>query len=76
MLEMYPYDIKPEYNKTSFKKAISALSKGNKNKLFLKTVHARKDGSQYPVEVHLQLMKKDVMKFKVTFIVNPFQQMK
>lgn len=74
ILEMHAYDIKPEYNKTSFKKAISSLSKDNKKKLHYKTVHARKDGSQYPVEVHLQLIKKQDTTQYLAFIIDTTEQ--
>ncbi|WP_420322027.1 PAS domain S-box protein [Flagellimonas sp.] len=49
-----PVDIKPEYNEASFKKLISPVQSGREDKITFETVHLRKDGSTYPVEVHLQ----------------------
>jgi PAS domain S-box-containing protein len=55
MTNMTPVDIKPEFNHTKFKKQIEPLLLGEKGKIKFETVHQRKDGSSYPVEVHLQL---------------------
>jgi len=74
ILKMRAYDIKPEYNKTSFTKAIHSLSQEQQKKLFLKTLHTRKDGSQYPVEVHLQLMKKQDAEQYVAIIIDTTEQ--
>ena len=52
--EMTPIDIKPNYNKEQFVSAIKPLLQGYKKKIKFNTVHQRKDGSEYPVEVHLQ----------------------
>ncbi|SNZ00745.1 PAS domain-containing sensor histidine kinase [Flagellimonas pacifica] len=49
-----PVDIKPEYNEVTFKKLILPLRSGKEEKITFETVHLRKDGSTYPVEVHLQ----------------------
>ncbi|WP_339714181.1 PAS domain-containing sensor histidine kinase [uncultured Kriegella sp.] len=51
---MTPVDIKPELNKSEFKNLIAPLLNGQKQKLKFETIHGRKDGSTYPVEVHLQ----------------------
>lgn len=51
---MTPIDIKPDFNEYLFKKTIKPLLNGTENKLVFNTTHLRKDGSKYPVEVHLQ----------------------
>ncbi|WP_153041612.1 PAS domain-containing protein [Solemya velesiana gill symbiont] len=51
-----PLDIKPEFTPESFEEAISPLRLGDKEIIVFETVHQRKDGSLYNVEVHLQLM--------------------
>jgi PAS domain S-box-containing protein len=51
---MKPYDIKPEYSKSKFVKTIAPVLDGSLLKMKLNTVHQRKDGTTYPVEVHLQ----------------------
>ena len=53
--QMTPLDIKPNDNKTEFRKTIDVLLKNNVGKIEFETLHKRKNGSIYPVEVHLQL---------------------
>jgi len=57
--EMTPLDIKPEMTPELFKKLIGPLRKGIEEQIQFLTTHHRKDGTQYPVEVHLQLMSHD-----------------
>ena len=52
--KMTPLDLKPEFDETSFRKLISPLLEGVKEKVNFETVHRRKNGETYPVEVHLQ----------------------
>ncbi|MES9876511.1 MAG: ATP-binding protein [Candidatus Sedimenticola sp. 1PA] len=51
-----PIDIKPEFTLESFEQAIAPLRGSEKEVIIFETVHQRKDGSLYDVEVHLQLM--------------------
>jgi len=53
--EMTPLDIKPEMTAEMFSALIMPLRLGRKAKLEFVTIHRRKDGTEYPVEVHLQL---------------------
>ena len=53
--KMTPIDIKPHLTHPQFEKIIEPLRKEKKEKLKFETTHIRKDGSIYPVEVHLQL---------------------
>lgn len=55
MLKRTPLDLKKEFNKDSFNKLLAPLQSGKVKKLVFTTNHTRKDGSHYPVEVHLQL---------------------
>ena len=52
--QLTPLDVKPEYNETSFKELIAPLLSGKEEKITFDTVHIRKDGTTYPVEVHFQ----------------------
>lgn len=52
-----PVDIKPNYNEEEFKKVIAPLTNKEKDKIKFETVHQRKNGTHYPVEVHLQLSR-------------------
>lgn len=54
MATMTPVDIKPKFDKSEFQNLIAPLLEGKKAKLKFETVHCRKDGTTYPVEVHLQ----------------------
>jgi len=50
-----PLDFKPEFTSESFAELVEPLRTGKKERIDLTTIHRRKDGSLYPVEVHLQL---------------------
>ncbi|MBO6632497.1 MAG: PAS domain S-box protein [Psychroserpens sp.] len=54
---MTPVDIKPEYNEKEFREQIDILTKDKVHKLEFETLHKRKDGTTYPVNVHLQRTK-------------------
>ena len=51
---MTPLDIKPEFNDHEFSTLLVPLVQNKKKKIKIETFHRRKDGSEYPVEVHLQ----------------------
>lgn len=55
LVKMTPANIKPELSQPKFRKLIQPLLKGEMEKLKFETVYGRKNGSSYPVEVHLQL---------------------
>lgn len=52
---MTPLDIKPEFDMESFQKLLNPLVSGEQEQVLFNTVHRRKDGSLYPVEINLQL---------------------
>ena len=52
---MTPLDLKPEFTEDKFRKLISPLLDGSMEKTDFETVHRRKDGTTYPIEVHLQI---------------------
>lgn len=52
-----PVDLKPEFTEELFEKLITPLKNDQKPMLIFETIHKRKDGTFYPVEVRLQLMK-------------------
>ncbi len=55
---MTALDLKPEFDKESFHKLTEPLLQHKKNKIIFYSNYRRSDGSQYPVEVHLQLIEK------------------
>ncbi|NOR69665.1 MAG: PAS domain S-box protein [Methylomarinum sp.] len=56
---MTAFDIKPEYTEQTMKQAFEPLILGVEKKLEFNTIHQRKNGSTYPVEVHLQLFHEE-----------------
>jgi len=57
--EMTPGSLKPGFSMESFAELVAPLRARTVEKIQFDTVHRRKDGSQYPVEVHLQLTDGD-----------------
>eukprot|EP00913_Durusdinium_trenchii_P023464 g22042.t1 len=49
-----PVDLKPSMTKENLKAILAPLVSGAEEKHVFETYHRRKDGSEYPVEVHLQ----------------------
>ncbi|MET0105286.1 MAG: PAS domain S-box protein [Sedimenticola sp.] len=54
-----PLDIKPEFTLESFNKLVRPLRSEKRDVVIFETVHKRKDGSLYNVEVHLQLLQEE-----------------
>lgn len=55
--ELTPVDIKPDMTLDAFQMIVEPLRNGSEQRLIFETVHQRKDGTVYPVEVHLQLVQ-------------------
>ncbi|KMP10323.1 hypothetical protein UR09_06590, partial [Candidatus Nitromaritima sp. SCGC AAA799-A02] len=68
LLEMTPLDIKPEYTMENFSRLIAPLQAGVKGVVNFETVHKRKNGSLYPVEVRLQYIKTEVQPVFVAIV--------
>jgi len=56
---MTPVDIKPDFNIERFRSMIDPLRTGETDRIIFETRHQRSDGSLYPVEVSLQLSKRE-----------------
>ena len=54
LLEMHPYDIKPEISEAEFRKLAQPLLASDQASITFETVHRHKDGRRIPVEVFLQ----------------------
>jgi PAS domain S-box-containing protein len=65
-----PVDIKPLVSSSEFEALIIPLRNGEQKKINFETVHQRKDGSRYTVDVHLQLMHADRDAFFVAIILD------
>ena len=57
MKNLTPVDLQPDYTENSFRVLIQPLLSGEKEALIFETIHRRKDGIIYPVEVHLQVYR-------------------
>ncbi len=53
--ELTPIDLKVEMNEVEFKGYLAPLKSGEKERVQFKTIHKRKNGSTYPVDVYWQL---------------------
>src|SRR5690606_26795145 len=70
MLEMTPEDIIPKYSSSKFEKLVDYLIERNEEKIVFETKCKRKNGSLYPVEVHLQLIKEEYKRTFVAIIID------
>ncbi len=68
--EMTPIDIKPGMTRESFDRKLLSLRNGSLDRLCFETEHQRKDGSRYPVEVHLQLSSHGARQVFVAMILD------
>lgn len=50
-------DLKPEFDLESFQKLLSPLLSGEQEQVLFNTLHRRKNGSLYPVEVNLEIFQ-------------------
>ncbi len=55
--QLTPLDLKPEFTEDEFSNLINPLHTGMESQLIFETLHKRKDGTTYPVEVRLQLSR-------------------
>lgn len=74
LAELTPLDIKPLFTHESFEAAIKPLRLREKEILNFETVHERKDGSRYDVDVHLQLMQQETPPVFVAVILDVTQR--
>ncbi len=54
LLNMTPFDIKPDFDEKLFRETLEPFILGNKDVLNFETVHQHKDGHTVPVEIFLQ----------------------
>jgi len=65
-----PLELKHDYTADEFKTLITPLLDGSRNKIIFETNHYRKDGSHYPVEVHLHLSEVEKARVFVAIILD------
>jgi len=59
LTHLTPLDLKPGYTQDDFEELIAPLKSGQKPLVVFETMHQRKDGTCYPVEIRLQWMKEE-----------------
>lgn len=59
LLAFTPLDLKPALTQKSFDALLAPLRAGEEDEITYEGVHQRKDGSRYPVDVHLQLSRSE-----------------
>ncbi len=67
---MTPLDIKPEYTQEQFQRLVEPLRSGTRDQVMFETVHQRRDGSRYPVDVRLQLSSTEDRPLFVALIID------
>lgn len=68
--EMSPLEIKPEHTLASIEILLAPLLNGDIDHIEFETVHRRKDGSLYPVELHIQLSQLDERSVFVAIVLD------
>ncbi|MDP3832232.1 MAG: PAS domain S-box protein, partial [Ignavibacteriaceae bacterium] len=63
-----PVDIEPEFTLEKFKQTIKPLFRNEVKQLHLESIHKRKDGSTYPVEIRIQLFEQNDKKVFLAII--------
>lgn len=63
-------DIKPKLTNESLTRLLRPLAHNKRDKIEFETMHQRKDGSTYPVEVHLQLSSLDKKQVAVAIVLD------
>ena len=74
IITMTPVDIKPNYTESQFRKELESLNQESIEKIEFETVHQRKSGSTYPVNVHLQRSKLGDREVYVAIILDITEQ--
>lgn len=70
LMQLTPIDLKPDYTRETFEELILPLRNGHNPMLTFETIHKRKDGTLYPVEIRLQLMKDESPPVFVAIVQN------
>ena len=56
-LQLTPLDLMPAFSEKLFKDTLRNIDANSSRKIIFEAVHCRKNGTRYPVEVHLQLIE-------------------
>ncbi|GEM_PF-885096 len=67
---MTPLDLKPEYTEGEFHALLAPLLDRRLEKQIFQTLHRRRDGSLYPVEIHLQLVERGARRIFLAVVLD------
>ena len=76
MMALTPLDSWPEFTELSFRLLSAPLLEHKEQLLHFKTLHKRKNGSLYPVEVDLQLYQQADKRYFIAVLVNISERVK
>ncbi|WP_127715995.1 PAS domain S-box protein [Halobacteriovorax sp. HLS] len=76
LLKMTPLDIKPQYNLESFNEALISLRNESSESISFDTIHQRKDGTKYNVEVRVQRGTYSAKDVFIAFIIDITEKIK
>jgi len=68
LLEMTPLGIQPNYGRAEFEDLLLPLREGRADRLRYETVHRRRNGTEYPVEVSLQFFRAETPQIFVAVV--------
>ena len=68
-------DIIPDFTEHSFREMVEPLIKQEQEKIVFITTHKRKDGSTYPAESHLQLLKQNDREIFLAIVLDVTERM-
>ncbi|MGD9851137.1 MAG: PAS domain S-box protein [Nitrospirales bacterium] len=73
---MTPLDLKSEFTLDSFEEMLKPLRQGARKKVDFQATHRRKNGTTYPVEVHVQSLSQEGKEFFVEIILDLTERVK
>ena len=73
---MTPVDLIPEFTRRALENLLQPLKQGERKKTDFQTIHRRKNGTTYPVEVHLQYLAQAEKGLFVAIVVDLTEKMK
>ncbi len=68
LLNLTPLDLCPSFTESNFRALLETLIMGDHPQIDFETIHQRKDGSTYPIEVNVQYSKYGKRKVFVAFV--------
>lgn len=63
-----PLDLMPEFDRASFDELAALMRAGQREMAMISTIHRRKDGSTYPVEVSIQISRSETPTVMVSIV--------